>query len=205
MQLHKRLIMLLALGVSVTASASTDTDLWRAADKGDSSAVEAALKAGANVNARFDIGRTALIIAAMKGRVSAIEKLLDAGADMYMRDSNGHDALTIAAEYEQPTVVRTLLNRGFDPSLNDWRALRLLPEERKNNKFAESIGPKQREIRQMLLERRAKGGTTPLQTAAATASTNSNPPNGVSSDASPVVIDISGQKVTPEIFKTAAT
>ncbi len=232
MRLHSGLIFSLALTFSAAASATPDTDLQRAANKGNGDAVAAALKAGANVNARFDIGRTPLMIAARRGHVQIVEALLDAGADIYARDINGQDALMIAVEYEQLAVVRTLINRGFDPALNDWRALKIIPSNQKSDKAS----PKQREIRQFLEERRAKGPVPSLASAApappsatptaaaapaddrapcrrcperhratSTASAAPSTPAVETRDGAPaVVVDVSGQKITPEMFKIAA-
>ncbi len=206
MKLYKAALVLLALIATTAAAgagAGAESDLERAANTGDSSALEAALKAGAKIDTKFDVGRTALIIAAKQGHVAIVEALLDAGADMYIRDNNGHDALTIASEYEQPAVVRALLNRGFNPSLNKWRALKLLPDGRSGNPLSE----KQKEIQAMLLEEQKKrGGGQKRGDGRRRAGANKGiGDTGALEDAAPVVIDTTGKKVTSEVFKTAAT
>ncbi|HKB00571.1 MAG TPA: PQQ-binding-like beta-propeller repeat protein [Gemmataceae bacterium] len=60
--------------------------LWAAVRNGDAAAVRAALEAGADVNARSEIGVTALWIAASKGKLEVIDLLLDRGADVNARD-----------------------------------------------------------------------------------------------------------------------
>lgn len=157
MRLYRDLLLLLVVVTTTLANAAPVNDLEHAASGGDASAVTVALKAGANVNARFDIGRTALMIAARHGHVAAVEALLDAGADMYAPDNNREDALMHAVAYEQLAVVRTLLNRGFDPSLNDWRALNMLPTDQ----YGDRINSKQLEIRKILLVYKEKNGPAP--------------------------------------------
>jgi len=51
------------------------------------------LKAGADVNAKDEIGETALMRAAWNGHTAAIETLLKAGADARATDKDGHNAL----------------------------------------------------------------------------------------------------------------
>src|SRR5688572_13345627 len=61
--------------------------LWAAVRNGDAKAVRAALDAGADVNAKNEIGVSALWIAASKGKLDVIELLLDRGADVNARDA----------------------------------------------------------------------------------------------------------------------
>lgn len=81
-------IFALTLGVGlVAADKPADRDaLWAAVRNGDAKAVKTALDAGADVNAKNEIGVTALWIAASKGKLDVVELLLDRGADVNARD-----------------------------------------------------------------------------------------------------------------------
>lgn len=211
MKKYRGLFLLFVFAISAAASAAPNNDLERAVSRGDASALASALKAGADVNARFDIRRTPLMNAAIRGDVPTMEALLNAGADMYARDNNGEDALMHAVAYEQTAAVRFLLSRGFDPSLNDWRALKIIPPTDSQTKGVSTLGPKHPEIRKILLAYKEKGMPTPSQApmaatrGASTASIVSTPTARITDEAAPVVIDTSGQKITPEIFKNAAS
>jgi outer membrane protein assembly factor BamB len=60
--------------------------LWAAVRNGDVKAVRAALDAGADINARNEMGVSALWIAASKGKLEVIDLLLERGADVNARD-----------------------------------------------------------------------------------------------------------------------
>lgn len=190
---------LFALVRPAAVNAVPDDDLERAVTKGNADDVATALNVGANVNARFAVGKTPLMLAAQRGRVASMEALLDAGADMYARDHNGNDALIAAVEYEQVEAVRTLLSRGFDPARNEWRALKKIT----GGYAKDTAGPRYREIRQMLLAYQKKGAPSPTSPTAKVESPR--PATPVVDNAPSVTIDTSGKKVTPEVFKTAAS
>ena len=78
--------------------------------------IEAALKDGANANARNSEGYTALMAAAMKNPDSeAVKVLLNAGADIDAKGPGDTTALMeAAAENSNPEVIEVLLNAGAD-------------------------------------------------------------------------------------------
>ena len=59
--------------------------LWEAARKGDAAAVTALLDKGADVNAKFRYGTTALFKAAERGNTEVVKVLLARGADVTSR------------------------------------------------------------------------------------------------------------------------
>jgi len=83
---------------------SLDEQLVAAASKGDGEAVKKLVEAGANVNARDQYGRTALMLAAQAGaksyKTDVIKLLLDRGADVKLRDAGGWTAF----EYAMPVA-----------------------------------------------------------------------------------------------------
>src|SRR5215211_3456004 len=79
-------VFALALAAPAPAKDSPRDQLWAAVRNGDPKAVRAALDAGADVNAKNEIGVTALWIAASKGKPEVVDLLLERGADVNARD-----------------------------------------------------------------------------------------------------------------------
>ena len=68
--------------------------MWAA---GDAAKVKLLLSAGADVNARANSGRTALMVAAASaGNAESVRAMLDAGADAKARDASGGGAVLSA-------------------------------------------------------------------------------------------------------------
>jgi len=75
------------------------------------------LAGGANVNARPETERTALLVAASyPGTLDVLRLLLDRGADLHAQDRGGATALALAVRSGDVEVVRYLVERGLDPS-----------------------------------------------------------------------------------------
>src|SRR3712207_2495053 len=87
------LLLLLLLAASgaraqnADAAQSVNEKLWEAARSGDAAAVRALLERGADVNARFRYGQTALFKAAERGHVEVVKLLLERGADPNVKDT----------------------------------------------------------------------------------------------------------------------
>src|SRR5262249_41629975 len=77
---------LMLAAVPARAKEAPRDALWAAVRNSDTKAIQAALDAGADVNAKNEIGVTALWIAASKGKLDGIDLLLDRGADVNARD-----------------------------------------------------------------------------------------------------------------------
>lgn len=88
--------------------------LQRSADKGNISAFEALLSAGADVRATLDDGRTCLHLAAWCGCVEIGRRLLEMGFDPNARAENHHLAtpLRAALRNRKPEFVRLLVAGG---------------------------------------------------------------------------------------------
>ena len=85
-------------GDRVDAGMREDSLLLTGARSQQISIVRASLKQGADVNARDELGRTALVWAAITGRENTVVVLVGSGADMSTRDSSGLNAAERATE-----------------------------------------------------------------------------------------------------------
>ena len=115
--LHKIfLLSLLALFVPQTAQNSKqelNDQLFEAVRKGDAAGVTAALDKGADVNAKFRYGQTALFKAAERGNADVAKILLDRGADVNVKDTFYQaTAMTWALDGKHVGVVKLLLAKS---------------------------------------------------------------------------------------------
>jgi len=112
------LYSLLALLFSQTPAGSKqelNDQLFEAVRKGDVAAATAALDRGADVNAKFRYGTTALFKAAERGNAEIAKLLLERGADPKVKDTFYQaTALTWALDGNHINVVRLLLEKGAD-------------------------------------------------------------------------------------------
>ena len=93
------------------------TALHNAAKRNDTARMAILLEAGADVDARDELGNAPLHLASVRGGKSsgATRLLLDAGADPNAGDSAGHTALHYAAlRYENRKNINALLAGGAD-------------------------------------------------------------------------------------------
>ena len=94
----------------------SDKDFRDLVETGSPESIEAAVKNGANVNARDTNGTTMLMYAAWHNQNPVpISVLLNAGANVKARSSDGSSALVFAARHTRNAeVVTTLLKSGAD-------------------------------------------------------------------------------------------
>ncbi|TVR52637.1 MAG: ankyrin repeat domain-containing protein [Spirochaetaceae bacterium] len=94
--------------------AQDDASFFRVVRSGTADDVRAALRAGADLDARDRYGLTPLMYAARYNRsVEVLRLLLDAGADVNARDSDGNTALMSAAgSNENPEITQLLIDAG---------------------------------------------------------------------------------------------
>lgn len=108
--------LLLTLLVPQTPSKQELNDqLFEAVRKGDAAAVAAALDKGADVNAKFRYGATALFKAAERGNADVVKLLIDRGADVKVKDTFYQaTAMTWALDGDHVEVVRLILEKNGD-------------------------------------------------------------------------------------------
>ena len=119
MVLHKlflfSLLALLPLQTATNSKQELNDQLYEAVRKGDVAAVTAALDRGADVNAKFRYGATALFKAAERGNTEIAKVLLDRGADVKVKDTfYGATAMTWALDNDHFEIVNLLLQKGAD-------------------------------------------------------------------------------------------
>lgn len=117
--LHKivlySLLALLVPQAQTTSKQDLNDQLFEAVRKGDAAAVTAVLDKGADVNAKFRYGTTALFKAAERGNAEVTKVLLDRGADVNVKDTfYKATAMSWALQNDHYDVVRLLLQKGAE-------------------------------------------------------------------------------------------
>jgi ankyrin repeat protein len=114
----RAILLTLSLWLAATAVLAQDPkqelndQMWEAVRRGDAPAVTALLDKGADVNAKFRYGATALFKAAERGHVEVAKVLLARGADVKVKDTfYGATAMTWALDNGHVEVVRLLLEK----------------------------------------------------------------------------------------------
>ena len=98
---------------AVNPKQELNDQLYEAVRKGDAAAVTSLLDKGADVNAKFRYGATALFKAAERGNLEVAKVLIDRGADVKVKDTfYGATAMTWALDGKHVPIVRLLLEKG---------------------------------------------------------------------------------------------
>ncbi len=104
---------MLFLQNAVNPKQELNDQLYEAVRKGDAAAVTSLLDKGADVNAKFRYGATALFKAAERGNLEVAKVLIDRGADVKVKDTfYGATAMTWALDGKHVPVIRLLLEKG---------------------------------------------------------------------------------------------
>lgn len=117
-----KLLMLIFLCFTVYLFSDPTEDLWEAVFNSDIEMVNAALDAGADVNARDDYHQTTVLMSAIRDdNIQIIKLLIESGADTEMQDDMGNTALHHAITWpSNPQVVGLLLKNGADVNLKNY-------------------------------------------------------------------------------------
>jgi ankyrin repeat protein len=115
------LAALFALALAAPARAQADPkqalneQLYEAARKGDAAEVRALLDKGADVNAKYRYGATALFKAAERGHTEVVKLLIERGADVNVKDTfYGATAISWALGKGHTGVVRAILAKSAE-------------------------------------------------------------------------------------------
>ena len=103
-----------------------DISIHRAASKGDIEAIKQHLAAGADVNAKDELGETPLSGAAYWGQKEVAELLIGKGADVNAKDGDGDTPLHEAALSGRKEIAELLIAKGADVNMKndgDWTPL----------------------------------------------------------------------------------
>jgi hypothetical protein len=115
MILQKMFSTVLAISFALAPQASKqelNDQMFEAVRKGDATAVASLLDKGADVNARFRYGMTALFKAAEKGNPAVVKLLLDRGVDVNVKDTfYSATAMTWAMSNKHIEVIKLLLDK----------------------------------------------------------------------------------------------
>jgi ankyrin repeat protein len=109
------LVSLLFLQTAAPSKQDLNDQLFEAVRKGDAAGVTAALDRGADVNAKFRYGQTALFKAAERGNAEVTKILLDRGAEVNVKDTFYKATPTSwAIDGKHVQVVLLLLAKGAE-------------------------------------------------------------------------------------------
>ena len=121
MKLKRSFTVLLALAFSSsiafaqTSKQELNDQFYEAVRQGNLATVTALLDKGADVNAKFRYGATALFKAAERGHTEIVKLLLARGADVTVKDTfYGATAMTWALDGDHVETVRALLEKDSD-------------------------------------------------------------------------------------------
>lgn len=97
-----------------------DLPLIEAARTGSIERLELAIMAGATLDQRGNVGKTALHVAVEWGRLGAVAYLIAQGAQIDKRAKDRHTALTYAVLRRREDIAATLLEAGADPDRDGY-------------------------------------------------------------------------------------
>lgn len=124
---------------NLAAKGSREETLINAAKNGDHKNIAALIAAGADLEARDNQDRTALMRAAEKGYSDVVRILLDAGADVMTKDKFGWTAFFMAADQNHVDVVKILIAVGAAKNEKDFGELFVSAVFKGNNEMVKAF------------------------------------------------------------------
>lgn len=102
--------------------------LIRAAEAGDTASVFTLLQTGAEINARDERGRTAVMAATHANQVNTVRALIESGADINIRDNRSDNPFLYASAEGLTEIVNLTIESGADTRLtNRFGGTALIP------------------------------------------------------------------------------
>ncbi|MDQ8022002.1 MAG: ankyrin repeat domain-containing protein [Moraxellaceae bacterium] len=111
----------------VRAGPREDASLLEAAAQGQVQAIDAALAAGASIDAVDAHGNTPVMRATLAGKVAAVRRLVDAGADVNRRNAISDNPFLYAGAEGQLEILRIVAPRADARLLNRYGGTPLIP------------------------------------------------------------------------------
>jgi len=122
--LFKRLTQSLRMiPASSSSKQAVSPDIFKAAETGNITELNAAMKAGMNVSVEDKLGRTLLLYAARAGQLATVKWLYEQHAPLDSMDKEGRNALHYAARRGHLEVATWLLEHGVSVQQTDMHAL----------------------------------------------------------------------------------
>ena len=120
--------LILCAGFMAGARAASEPELIQAAAAGDAERLVRLLRAGANLEARGNGERTALLAAVQSNQVAAARALIQAGASVNAKDAIGDSPYLLAGARGRTEILRLTLDAGADlKSTNRFGGTALTP------------------------------------------------------------------------------
>ena len=104
--------ILLALVVAWPTAAKTPQNMFLAAESGELTKIQEALKAGVAVDVRDQQGQTSLLIATLNNRVNVARFLIARGADVNAKDRRGDTPFLYAGAQGRNEILKMMLRSG---------------------------------------------------------------------------------------------
>ncbi|GHV40084.1 hypothetical protein FACS1894187_20670 [Synergistales bacterium] len=134
------LVVLLLTGIFVFAgigeAAMSVEEFCKLCEMGTPNEVEAAIRDGADVNARYDDITPLMRAATYNSNPEVTALLLENGVDINAEDADGLTALMLAAyNNSNPEVIALLLKNGANPNVRDSDGKRAIDHAGRNEKL----------------------------------------------------------------------
>lgn len=113
------LLVFFCAGSMVYGGAAEDGKLFQSIKKANTSDLQEAIKAGANVDLADPNGMTVLMMASAFGQTETVKALIANKAKLDLQDGNGNTALLTACKNKRDDIVKILVEKGTDINIQN--------------------------------------------------------------------------------------
>ena len=117
--MKKLIIIILILSIQVLAYTIPNKDLYKGAVSGNIALIKSALNRGADINARFQAGFTAVSLAVWTGKINVVKYLISRGADINIGGTYKKTALMISTYKGFYNIASLLVSKGAKINARD--------------------------------------------------------------------------------------